>query len=109
MIDATRADRSLSNRQVRSLHSAELRKMIEMRVSRVQSEPMLEREGSDPDVVRWDGCALHAELMINRCVLKNGGVIREERPHIWLAEKRTKARFVFPPARAAEKSRPQLC
>lgn len=82
--------------------------MVEVPIACVQGQPVLQDEGSDPDVVGRDGGALPAELTIHRGVLLGRLIVGEERVDLGLGEKQTQDPLVFGSALAHGKTSPKL-
>ena len=66
-----------------------------MPVSRVQCEIVLEHEGGEPHIVRWNGRALLAQLTKNRCIVMRRLVVGIQNVHAVLEEKTSKRMLVL--------------
>ena len=98
---------AITSRKV-TLDARELWQGIEMSVAIAQGQRVLQHQGCDPHIVRWDRGALLAQLPVNRRVMMRGLFIGVEHSDAWLQQKPTQDGFVAGSLRAYGKSRVQF-
>jgi hypothetical protein len=70
--------------------------MIEVGISGVENQPVLKRQGCDPEVMRRNGSSLHPELAKSGGVVVGGSVVREEDVDAALHQEATEDALVVP-------------
>jgi hypothetical protein len=68
--------------------------MIEVMIPSVQHEVVLQNEGGEPHVIRWDGGPLFPELAKQRTVVMRRLLIGKERRDAFLQKERSQDVFV---------------
>lgn len=77
------------------LDPGELRKSVKVRVTGKQDKRMLQDEGCDPHIIRWDGRALLAQLPINGGVMMRRLVVGIEHTNARFKQKAAQHCFVL--------------
>lgn len=91
-----------------ALHADELRQMIEVRVSRVQCQGVLQDEGGEPHVVCRNRRALLPELAEHRGVMVGRVIVGEEHGHAVLEKEPPQGALVFHLPTAVREASPKL-